>query len=214
MNNSAKSAVTIPALPIGNIGAIVNMVRRCGGVPQVTQDPEKLFEAERIILSGVGAFEAGMTAIKEGSWEGPLNSAVLKNQIPVLGICLGMQLMCRASEEGNSPGLGWVPAEVKKLPSDRENKIKIPHMGWNEIKIKQESPLFASDNCSKRFYFVHSYHVVCESASNVLATTNHGISLTAAIRHKNIYGTQFHPEKSHRFGMELIENFLKLHRYA
>lgn len=202
-------SVTIPALPISNLGAVANMVRKCGGHPHITNEPNDLFHANRIILAGVGSFDAGMSSLQEGGWIQPLHQLAKYGNVPILGICLGMQLMCRRSEEGHSPGLGWFDADVKLIESDSQN-LKVPHMGWNTIQILKTDDLLHKSFVEQRYYFVHSYHVVCDDPMDVLATAFYGGELTAAISRDRLFGTQFHPEKSHRFGMEVINSFMQL----
>jgi len=201
--------VTIPALPISNLGAVANMVRKCGGEAIVTKEPLALLSAERVIIAGVGAFDAGMRALGEEGWIEPLQHLANEGSIPILGICLGMQLMCRSSEEGRLPGLGWFEADVKRIIA-QSHSLKVPHMGWNTLTVEKQNFLLSQSIEERRFYFVHSYHVVCDDAHDVLATTNYGVALTAAISRNRLYGTQFHPEKSHRFGMDLIKKFLEI----
>lgn len=205
-----KAKVSIPGLPIGNLAAVANMVRKCGGDPIITNNPSDLYNAERIILAGVGAFDAGMQALGEGGWLQPLNSLAQQGKTPILGICLGMQLMCQGSEEGIKPGLGWFEADVKLITPLSGSGLKVPHMGWNTVKIINPCHVLPQTKSEKRFYFVHSFHVVCRDPSDVVATTFYGCELTSAIARRNLYGVQFHPEKSHRFGMSLIQQFLKV----
>ena len=205
-----KPQVTIPALPICNLGAVANMVHKCGGEAFITGTPQDLYRAQRIILAGVGAFDAGMRALEEGGWLKPLNDIAKRGQVPIHGICLGMQLMCRRSEEGVLPGLGWFDADVKRIILPPGSRLKVPHMGWNTLNIHSANALLSSKSDEQRFYFVHSYHVVCDDSVDVVASTTHGVDLTAAISRGHLYGTQFHPEKSHRFGMALIQNLLEL----
>jgi len=207
MPSTQKPSVTIPALPISNLGAVANMVRKCGGEAVITTDPQDLAKAQRIILAGVGAFDAGMRALKEGGWLKPLHEIAHKGEVPILGICLGMQLMCRSSDEGRLPGLGWFEADVKRIDSQGQ-ALKVPHMGWNTITVSKPDALLPQPAEEQRFYFVHSYHVVCDDPQDVLATTHYGETITAAISRNRLYGTQFHPEKSHRFGMKVISSFI------
>ena len=207
ISSESDSSVTIPALPISNLGAVANMVRKCGGEPNITSDPNALLSSKRAILAGVGSFDAGMRSLHEGGWIQPLNELAANGNIPVLGICLGMQLMCRKSEEGNLPGLGWFDADVNLITS-HDQHLKVPHMGWNTIRILKPDPLLPLSSVGQRFYFVHSYHVVCDNPQDILATSFYGQNLTAAISCNMLFGTQFHPEKSHRFGKEVISNFL------
>ena len=205
-----KPQVTIPALPIGNLAAVANMVRKCGGEAVITTAPQDLYRAQRIILAGVGTFDAGMRALEEGGWLKPLNDMAEQGQIHIHGICLGMQLMCRRSEEGVLPGLGWFNADVKRIIPPVGSRLKVPHMGWNTLNFHNASALLVQTVDEQRFYFVHSYHVVCDDSVDVVATTTYGVDLTAAISRGRMHGTQFHPEKSHRFGMALIRNLLEL----
>lgn len=201
--------VTIPDLSIGNLAAVANMVHRIGGEAIITSKPTDLKNAQRIILAGVGAFDTGMRALEEEGWLEPLKKIKNEGQVPILGICLGMQLMCRSSEEGKLPGIGWFNADVKKIiPSNSE--IKVPHMGWNTVQVQKSNSLIPDNAEEQRFYFVHSYHAVCTEPQDVLASTFYGCELTAGISKQNIYGMQFHPEKSHRFGLSLIKNFLEI----
>lgn len=208
MNQAVQ--VTIPALPIGNLAAVANMVRKCGGEAVITSNPQDLYRSQRVILAGVGAFDAGMRVLEEGGWLQPLHDLVQHGQTPVLGICLGMQLMCQRSDEGVLPGLGWFDAEVKRIIPPAGLGLKVPHMGWNTLNIRNANALLSPTADEQRFYFVHTYHVVCDATDEVVATTPYGDDLTAAIGRGNLYGMQFHPEKSHRFGMTLMQNFLKL----
>ena len=202
--------VLVPNLGIGNLASVCNMVRKCGGEPQVVSEPEGLEQGRRVILSGVGAFDAGMGVLRRGGWIEPLSNIARESRVPILGICLGMQLMCRRSEEGALPGLGWFDAEVKRISPPEASSLKVPHMGWNEIHVLNQCTLLPDLVEQQRFYFVHSYHVVCANSEEVVATTSYGGDLTAAIHKNQIYGVQFHPEKSHQFGMALIRRFLSV----
>jgi glutamine amidotransferase len=148
--------------------------------------------------------------LRDGGWIDALNEAVLVRRVPVLGICLGMQLMCKSSEEGQLPGLGWIDAEVKRFNLHADSSLKVPHMGWNTVTVAKGNPLIAIDQGEQRFYFVHSYHVNCNQPSDTLAITHHGYDFTAAFAHENIFGVQFHPEKSHKFGMALLKKFVDM----
>jgi glutamine amidotransferase len=186
------------------------MITKAGGKASIESDPTILAKAEKIILPGVGAFDHGMSLLQNNGWVEALNEAVIGKSTPILGICLGMQLMCNSSEEGNLFGLGWVDAEVKKILIPNDENLKIPHMGWNTVDIAKPNPLISTNDGETRFYFVHSYHVVCNNHQDILATTYYGMDITAAFSQNNVYGTQFHPEKSHRFGMDLMKNFIDL----
>lgn len=195
---------------LGNLSSVLNMITKAGGQATIVSDPNILTEADKIILPGVGAFDHGMSNLHNNGWINALNEAVLVNQVPILGICLGMQLMCKSSEEGILPGLGWIDADVKRFKLPAESVLKIPHMGWNTVDIAKPNPLISDKEGEQRFYFVHSYHAVCKNPLDVLATSYHGYEITSAFSHNNVYGVQFHPEKSHRFGMALLKKFIEL----
>jgi glutamine amidotransferase len=194
---------------LGNLNSISNMMKKIGANASVISSPDCLHDVSKIILPGVGAFNYGMDGLMNGGWVEPLNKYIFGNGIPVLGICLGMQLMCNYSEEGNIPGLSWINASVKKFVFDSNSNLKIPHMGWNTIKIKNENSLLKTDE-EQRYYFVHSYYVECNDGSDTIAVSNHGFDFTAAFGKRNIYGVQFHPEKSHKYGMVVLKNFIEL----
>jgi glutamine amidotransferase len=202
--------ITIVNYGLGNLSSIANMIKRVGGEAEICNDPTKINKASKIILPGVGAFDHGMEGLQAGGWIKELNDAVLQKNIPVLGICLGMQLMCKSSEEGQLPGLGWIDATVNHFNIPPSSDLKVPHMGWNTIAPKKDNLLVAKEEKEQRFYFVHSYHVTCNDTGDILFTTQHGEEVVAAFTRKNIYGVQFHPEKSHRFGMALMQNFINI----
>jgi glutamine amidotransferase len=202
--------LTIVDYGLGNLNSVANMIRHVGGTCRVTGDPGELAEAEKFILPGVGAFDRGMEALRGTGIADALSVAVLERKKPILGICLGMQLMANRSQEGNLSGLGWLDADVRKFCLPALSGLKIPHMGWNTVNIVKSNPLLDSSMGEQRFYFVHSYHVVCTDSADVLATAHHGMDFCAAIQKGNIFGAQFHPEKSHRFGMALMKRFLEL----
>ena len=196
---------------MGNVGSILNMINHIGGEATITENPNSLGKASGIILPGVGAFERGMRNLKEYGWINPLNTAANINKIPTLGICLGMQLMTRSSEESsNIDGLGWFSADTIKLNMPNKNKFKIPHMGWNTLNSLKNSKLFPSYKDEQRFYFVHSYHVICDNEKDISAKTKYGLEFASAIEKENIFGIQPHPEKSHKFGMRLFKNFINI----
>lgn len=206
MQTTSEPTVHVIDYGLGNIGSITNMISRMGGLPVVCREPTALADAERIILPGVGAFDAGMGALDSAGFVRPLLDAVGR-QVPILGICLGMQLLFPASEEGRRPGLGLIHGRVRRF--DATAGLKIPHMGWNRVEPSASCPLFAGleDN---RFYFVHSYHADCEAAENVAGTTVYGQRFASAVQSGKVFGAQFHPEKSHKFGMRLVANFLRI----
>jgi glutamine amidotransferase len=193
---------------MGNVGSIANMIRKAGGEAVISGDPDVLAGAGKIVLPGVGAFDQGMRAIGERALAQIVREAAARG-IPILGICLGMQLMMECSEEGRLPGLGLVPGGVRRFPTGVQLP-RVPHMGWNRIAVRKACPLFAGEDDERRYYFVHSYYVSCGDPGDVVATTVHGLEFVAAFQRGNLYGVQFHPEKSHRFGMALFAKFLDL----
>jgi glutamine amidotransferase len=204
------SKVTIIDYGMGNLGSIQNMFKRIGVESEITGEHEKIEAAEKILLPGVGAFDAAMERINASGLLQLLNRKALQEKVPTLGICLGMQLLTNSSEEGKLPGLGWVPAKTVKFAFEPGSKLKVPHMGWNLVQTRHPSPLIADLPEETRFYFVHSYYVQVENDEYVLTTTTHGVEFHSIIQKDNIFGAQFHPEKSHRFGMKLLENFARL----
>lgn len=199
--------ITIIDYGAGNIGSIENMIKRVGGEAKISSLKEDILNAEKLILPGVGSFDYGMNKLNESGITDALQEKVINQKTPILGICLGMQLMTQKSEEGKLPGLGWFDAEVKKfIPT--EKKYKVPHMGWNLIDIKKQSPLFNEEEIERRFYFVHSYYVSSNKKEEVLTETNYINTFVSGLSKDNIFGLQFHPEKSHKFGMEIIKNFV------
>lgn len=190
---------------IGNLKSIYNMFKKVGVESIITSDIETIKKADKYLLPGVGSFNHGMKSLKEAPFFKILEEEVLETRKPILGICLGMQLLTNSSEEGKEKGLGWIDAQTVKF--DLEDKcLSIPHMGWNRTNPMNTNDIFKNleDN---RFYFVHSYHVVCNNSNNLLATAHYGEKFTCSIHNDNIYGVQFHPEKSHKFGMQLLKNF-------
>mgnify|MGYP000932516292 CR=1 FL=1 len=202
--------IVIVDYKMGNIASIRNMLRKVGGESIITSDPDQIASAQKLILPGVGAFDAGMTHISQMGLLEPLNHAATVRKAPVLGICLGMQLLTASSEEGSLGGLGWIDGRtIRFQPSRMAAGLKIPHMGWNSVQVKDSSSLFRNLDDEAAFYFVHSYHVVCGDEF-VLATAHHGYDFVCAVRKGNVFGTQFHPEKSHRYGMQVLRNFAEL----
>ncbi len=193
---------------LGNLGSVANMLKKIGVSAVISSDPAVVEKADKLILPGVGAFDAGMKNLETRGLIPLLNFRVLEQKTPILGLCLGMQLLGKRSEEGQLPGLGWLDAQVVRFKFDSNaGNLKIPHMGWNTLAVCQPYPLFADLEAENRFYFVHSYYVVCADQSNVLAQTNYGFDFASAVVKDNIMGVQFHPEKSHKFGMRLLKNF-------
>lgn len=194
---------------IGNIASILNMIECVHGKGMAVHTAEELALCDRLILPGVGAFDAGMSRLNQSGMRDALDSAVAKGT-PLLGICLGMQMLGLRSEEGQSEGLGYIPFRLKRFCLKHES-LKIPHMGWNSVVLdKPDHPLVSGLQEDARFYFVHSYHAVMSDPSDILMTCDYGGNFPAAVCRGNIFGTQFHPEKSHRFGKCLIRNFVHM----
>lgn len=202
--------ITIIDYGVGNLSSVLNMFRKIG-VKEVTVSGKEdvIAKASKILLPGVGAFDAGMNNLENSGLIPVLTQKAITEKVPVLGICLGMQLLTKQSEEGVKKGLGWIDAETVKFNPDPAFKLKVPHMGWNYIKVQRANPLIDVES-NNRFYFVHSYYVKCFDESQSLATSNFGINFTCMVNKENIFGAQFHPEKSLKFGMKLLENFAKL----
>ncbi|HVW24424.1 MAG TPA: imidazole glycerol phosphate synthase subunit HisH [Polyangiaceae bacterium] len=194
---------------VANVGSVVNMLKRIGVRAHAVDVPSALESADAIILPGVGHFDAGMKHLRERGLVEALEDRVLGRRVPILGICLGMQLLTRSSEEGAAAGLSWLDAETQRLDPGIASGLLVPHMGWNET-IGSDEDLFGRFEGTPRFYYVHSYHVVCRAQSDVAAVCMYGTKVTAAVRHRNIFGCQFHPEKSHRYGMKFLEAFVGL----
>ena len=200
--------VTIVDCGIGNVKSVLRMFEWVDAMAEIVSDPFEVAKCSRLVLPGVGAFDAGMAALNRG-WRQALDHVALERKAPVLGICLGMQLLCRGSEEGQARGLGWIDADVKRLDTG-DPRLKVPHMGWSAVTVEQPNPLIPSDEGEQRFYHVHSYRAVCANPVDVIGTASYGTQFTTAVRHGNIFGVQFHPEKSHRFGMGLMRRFAAL----
>ena len=201
--------VTIVDCGIGNVKSVLRMFEWVDATAEIVSDPFEAAKCSRLVLPGVGAFDAGMAALNRG-WRHALDHVALERKAPVLGICLGMQLLCRRSEEGQASGLGWIEADVKRMDTGGDPRLKIPHMGWSVVTPEQANPLIPSDEGEQRFYHVHSYRAVCDDPQDVIGTVSYGTQFTTAVRHGNIFGVQFHPEKSHRFGMALMRRFAAL----
>jgi len=195
----------------GNVQAIATIYKNLNINYQVITKPEDLGKADKLILPGVGAFDATMQQLIDSGLKDKLNELVLGKKVPILGICVGLQVMGYKSEEGNLPGLGWIAGKVSRFD---ENKIKfkpkLPHMGWNTINDVQNHKLFEGIDLDFGFYFVHSFYFECEEEQNILTTSNYGGEFTSSIYANHIFGTQFHPEKSHGNGVQLFKNFAEL----
>lgn len=195
---------------VGNIGSIQNMLKRLGVQSSFVSNAKDLASATKIILPGVGHFDHGMGQLNNSGMLELLNEKVQQDNIPILGICLGAQMMCNGSEEGNLKGLGWFDAEVKKFSFDKEKNFRIPHMGWNYVEQIKESLISENISEEKKFYFVHSYHMVSNNSDDILFKTNYGYDFVSGLQNKNKFACQFHPEKSHKFGIEIFKNFVAI----
>jgi len=193
---------------MGNIGSVVKKIKKIGFEPFIATAGKDLQNADKIILPGVGHFGTGIGNLKKLELWDALNESVLIRKIPILGICLGMQLFADFSEEGDSQGLGWINGKVIRFRITDTKNFKIPHTGWNTINIKQNSMLFENVPVDSEFYFVHSYHFLSKNENEIISTTNYCYEFTSAVQKDNIFGVQFHPEKSHDSGERLLLNFL------
>jgi glutamine amidotransferase len=195
----------------GNVRAIGNIYDNLRIPYEIISDPDNLIRFERIILPGVGAFDETMKMLHKSGFRAALDEAALINKKPVLGICVGMQILAEGSEEGNSAGLGWIPGYVKKFQKEWiPDKPKLPHLGWNSVVLQRESRILEGVDIETGFYFIHSYYFNCADANNILTTTRYGIDFASSVVKDNIVGTQFHPEKSHSNGIQLLKNFAVL----
>lgn len=193
---------------IGNLSSIQNMLKKAGFNSKRIKSVDDLYTVDKIILPGVGAFDYGMEMLQASNFIPTLNELVLEKKMPTLGICLGMQLMCKSSDEGVLSGLNWVDAKVRSFDFQQQDHIlKVPHMGWNEVSVVSENILLKKDIENLRYYFVHSYYVDCNNIEDIIITCQYGHEFVVGFRKDNIFGVQFHPEKSHRFGLELLKNF-------
>ena len=195
----------------GNIQAIATIYKNLNISYQVITNLEELQKADKLVLPGVGAFDATMRQLIDSGLKDELNELVIAKNIPILGICVGLQVMGFGSDEGNLPGLGWIPGSVKKFNTNKiKSKPKLPHMGWNTINDINNHDLFKGIDHDFGFYFVHSYYFECEKDENILTTSNYGGEFASSIYDSHIFGTQFHPEKSHGNGELLLKNFAQL----
>jgi imidazole glycerol-phosphate synthase subunit HisH len=194
---------------VGNLGAIPNMLARLGASALVTDDPHDVEHADRIILPGVGSFDAALRNLTVAGLLEAMAEPVLVRQVPFLGVCLGMELLADHSEEGKMPGLGWIRGEVARFRfDDLADHPRVPHMGWNTVRATRDTPLLRDLGDRSRFYFAHSYYFRPKDPGDVIGLTDYGFPFASAVQRGNIAGVQFHPEKSHRHGLRLFENFL------
>jgi glutamine amidotransferase len=195
---------------MGNLGSVHNMLRKIGADAVRSADPAVIEGADKLVLAGIGAFDGAVGRLAELGLVDLLDELVLGRRVPVLGVCLGMQLMAQSSEEGARTGLGWLDAEVRRFSFAPDVRLPVPHMGWQEISVTRPSALFDPAEADPRFYFSHAYHLVCHDPADVTATATYGYEFPAAVERGNILGTQFHPEKSHVFGLEVYRRFVRL----
>lgn len=201
--------ITIVDYGTSNLGSMKNMLKKIGVETRFASTPADIDDATKIIVPGVGAFDAGMRALNESGMVPALNRKALEERVPILGVCLGMQLMTRRSEEGELAGLGWIPADTIRFDQQSHPGLRVPHMGWSEVVVRKAEPICADMPAETRFYFAHSYHVACDDPQDVLLEAQYGGTFPAAVARGNIRAAQFHPEKSHRFGMWLLRNFVE-----
>lgn len=203
--------ISIVDYGMGNIGSISNMLQYIGVKSRLVKSAAQLADAEKIILPGVGAFDAAMRKINESGLREALERKCQQEGVPVLGICLGMQLLTRGSEEGRLPGLGWIAADTLAFRGCISARLKVPHMGWNTVVPSGEPTNLSSGfDAPPQFYFVHSFFVACDDPRDSMFRVQHGINFDAGVRKGNLFGVQFHPEKSHRYGMRLLKSFAEI----
>jgi glutamine amidotransferase len=191
---------------LGNVQAFLNVYKRLNIAAFGVSRPEQLATAAKIILPGVGAFDHAMERLDQSGLRDALSDRVVRDGAPVLGVCVGMQMLARSSEEGTRAGLGWIPGEVKRFTAP----LSLPHMGWNDVQSVASSRLLAGLESDARFYFLHSYYFACDRSDDALAVTEYGVSFSCVVGTGNVYGVQCHPEKSHHYGTRLLQNFAEL----
>ncbi len=194
---------------LGNIQAFKNIYNQLNISNSIATTKKDIEAAEKLILPGVGSFDWAINYLEKSGLRDCLDNAVLIEKKPILGVCVGMQIMAESSEEGENKGLGWIPTRIKKLNFKNSTEYVLPHMGWNDISITRENKLF-NGLSEYKFYFLHSYFIDPENSDNIIAKTNYGLDFCCAINHDNLYGTQFHPEKSHSYGTTLLKNFAEI----
>ncbi len=203
--------ITIVDYGLGNIRAFLNVYKRLNIEARAVTDASSLRDATKIILPGVGHFDHAMERLDASGMRPELDAMVLGGEVPILGVCVGMQILASTSDEGTRAGLGWIAGRVRSFANEEATVgLPMPHMGWNDVAPVSPDPIFAQLESDSRFYFLHSYFFECVQADDVLAVSSYGCDFSCAVRHKNIYGVQFHPEKSHHFGTRLLQNFAEL----
>lgn len=195
---------------LGNISAFANVFDKINQPFTIAKSAEELTGATRVVLPGVGSFDYAMMLLEQSGMCEQLNRMVVEQKVPVLGVCVGMQMLARVSEEGTRPGLGWIDGVVRKFTGCSSSPVRVPHMGWNNVNPVRNHALLTDLDDSSQFYFLHSYYFACCDDADVLATAEYDGRFTCAVAHENIYGVQFHPEKSHRWGNQLLKNFAQL----
>lgn len=196
---------------LGNVMAFVNVYRRCNIPVMVVSTSDEISVVTKLVLPGVGSFDHAMERLNQSGMRQKLEERVLGESVPVMGVCVGMQMLASSSEEGKLPGLGWINGKVERFNiSALPHGTNLPHMGWNDVTPAFPGGLFKEMEKDARFYFLHSYYFSCIDAADVLAVSDYGIRFSCAVGHKNIFGVQFHPEKSHHFGTQLLKNYWEL----
>jgi glutamine amidotransferase len=198
--------IVIIDLGISNVASVSNMIRVAGIEFAVTRDPKVVEAAERLVIPGVGAFDEAMSRLEQARLLPVLHRRVLVDRVPVLGVCLGMQLLSQGSDEGTRPGLGWVRGRTRRFDLPMSDKLRIPHMGWNTVSQVRANDVLRGQT-PERYYFAHSYFVECDDRLDIIAQTSYGVTFTSAVQRGHIWGVQFHPEKSHTIGMQVFKNF-------
>jgi glutamine amidotransferase len=203
--------ISIVDYGLGNILAFANVYKRLNIEVSVARTADELRSADKVILPGVGAFDHAMQLLDESGMRATLDELVLEKKVPVIGICVGMQILARGSEEGTRPGLGWIDGQVRSLRAlQPDEPLRMPHMGWNDVAPVKAHPLFRALESDARFYFLHSFYFDCARAQDIAAISHYGADFGSAVAAGNIMGVQFHPEKSHHFGTQLLKNFAEL----
>lgn len=203
--------ITIIDYGVGNINAFVNVYKRLNVPVKIATTKEDLLNAKKLILPGVGHFDYAMEKLNNSGMREKLDELVIQQNIPVIGICVGMQMMANYSDEGSMEGLKWIDASVKKFDETKIHQVtRLPHMGWNDVKPVKDISLFQGLEKDALFYFLHSYYFECNNPEDVMAVSDYGIEFASAAHHENKYGIQFHPEKSHHYGETLLDNFEKI----